>query len=141
MKAAETIFAYGHPNIQATHKTTIEITKEHELSKRGNCIIAVSADKALADLSPEFKRYLSREDAEITILIDANGIVEVVKAFGSSKLILTHPTDIVIRKSDYVCWRTLAIKADKAACDFSRELVENLKKPQQKVKIVLIAGI
>jgi len=33
----------------------------------------------------------------------------------------------------------LAIRADKAACDLSRELIEKLKNPQQKVKITLIA--
>jgi hypothetical protein len=140
MKIAEVILAYGHENIQATHKSTLEVTKEKELSKRGDCIIAVSANKALADLSLEFKRCLLREKAEITVLIEAGGITEVVKAFGSPKLILTHSTDIVIRKSNYICGRTLAIKADKAAFDLSRRLVDKLKNPRQRVKITLTAN-
>ncbi|MDX1814121.1 MAG: DUF371 domain-containing protein, partial [Candidatus Bathyarchaeia archaeon] len=41
------------------------------------------------------------------------------------------------RKSDYVCSRTLAIHADKAAQDLSRGLVEKLKNPKQKMKITL----
>jgi len=53
-------------------------------------------------------------------------------------LILTHPTDMVIRKSDYICNRTLAIRADKSANDLPRELVEKLKNPRQKVNITLI---
>jgi hypothetical protein len=33
--------------------------------------------------------------------------------------------------------RTLAVQADKAALDLSRDLVEKLKNPKQKVKITL----
>jgi hypothetical protein len=141
MKITEVILAYGHENIRATHKSTLEITREKELSRRGDCIIAVSANKALKDLGLEFKKHLLKENAKITVLIQADGIAEVVKAFGSPKLILTHPTDTVIRKSDYVCTRTLAVKADKAACDLSRRLVDKLKNPQRKVKITLAVEV
>jgi len=137
----EIIFGYGHENIRATHKTTLEFTKDTHLSKKGNCIVAVAADKALADLNPEFKENLRKPHAKLTILIEAGGIAEQVNAHGSPQLFLTHPTDMVIRKSDYMCSRTLAIHADKAAQDLSRELVEKLKKPQQKVKITLVVHV
>jgi hypothetical protein len=137
----EIIFGYGHENIRATHKTTLEFTKDTHLSKKGDCIVAVAADKALADLNPEFKENLRKPHAKLTILIEAGGIAEQVNAHGSPQLFLTHPTDMVIRKSDYVCSRTLAIHADKAAQDLSRELVEKLKKPQQKVKITLVVHV
>jgi len=141
MEIIETIFAYGHRNIQATHKSTLEITKENRLSKKGECIIAVSADKAIADLNPEFKGSLRNENAKMTMLIEAGGIVEVVNAFGSRRLVLEHPTDIVVRKSSYVCSRTLAVKADKAAWGLSRKLVERLRDPKQKVKITLTVEV
>ncbi|MBX5327811.1 MAG: DUF371 domain-containing protein [Candidatus Bathyarchaeota archaeon] len=137
MKFTETIIACGHENIQATHATTFEVTKEKKLSRKGDCIIAVSANKALADLSSEFKKRLRQDNAKLTILIEAGDIADAVTAFGNSKLILTHPTDIVVRKSSYICNRTLAIQADKAACDLSLKLVEKLKNPKQKVKITL----
>ena len=141
MEAKETICAYGHTNIQATHKTTLEITKEKHLSKMGDCIIAVSADKALADLGSKFKKYLRRENAKLAILIEADGIAEVVNAIGNSRLSLSHPSDIVIRKSGYVCSRTLGVHADKAACDLSRSLAEKLKDPTQRVKLTLTVRI
>lgn len=141
MKTTETIFACGHRNSQGTHKSTLEITKEKQLSKKGDCIIAVSADKAVADLSPEFKESLRKKNARMTMLIEAGGIVEVVNAFGSRRLVLAHPTDIVVRKSGYVCSRTLAIEADKAAWDLSRKLVERLRNPEQKVKITLTVKV
>jgi len=73
------------------------------------------------------------------ITIEAGGEVETVNALGSPQLMFTHPTDLVVRKSDYVCGRTLAIKADKAARDLSRRLVEKLRNPNQKVKIIITA--
>lgn len=141
MEITEIIFAYGHRNIRATHESTLEITKEAELSKRGDCIIAVSANKAINDLHSEFKENLRNKNAKITMTIETEDIVEVVNALGSSRLILTHPTDIVVRKSNYICNRTLAIQADKAACDLSRKLGEKLKNPKQKVKITLTVKV
>lgn len=132
----ETIFARGHRNVLATHKTTLEITKNPWLSRNGDCIIAVSADKALDDLSFEFKEKL-KKNAKLNILIQAGEIVESVNASGNPWLMLTHPTDIVVRKSQHICSRTLANQADKAACDLSRNLVEKLKNPEQEVKITL----
>ena len=137
MKTVEIIFAYGHRNIQATHKSTLEITKESQLSEEGDCIIAVSADKALADLSSEFKKNLRKENSKVTVLIEAGEVVEVVNAFGSPRLVLTHPTDMVVRKSSYISSRTLTIQADKASRDLSRELVEKLRNSKQRVKITL----
>ncbi len=137
----EAIVGHGHKNVQATHKTTLEFTKDEQLSKKGDCIVAVATDKALAYLSAEFKENLRKPHAKLIILIEAGGIIEQVNAYGSPRLILTHPTDMVVRKSDYVCNRTLAVHADKAAQDLSKALVEKLKNPQQKVKITLIARV
>jgi hypothetical protein len=141
MEVTEIILGYGHENIQATHKTTFEITKEAQLSRRGDCIIAVSANKTMTDFSSEFKKNLRKEKAKIMILIEAGDAAEVVNAFGSPRLILTHRTDMVVRKSNYICNRTLAIQADKAACDLSRKLAEKLRNPKQKVKITLTVRV
>lgn len=141
MKITETISAFGHENIWAIHRSTLEITRKKDVSKRGDCIIAASADKGFVDLSLEFKRALTQESAKLAVWIAAGGIVEIVKAFGSSRLILSHPTDIVVRKSSYVCERTLAINADKAAIDLARRLVKKLKNPTQNLKITLVVEV
>lgn len=129
--------ARGHENIEATHKTTFEVTKETTLTKQGDCIIAVEASKAAADLPFEFKEAARKEGAQITVTIEAGELREVVKAKGSPQLQFMHPTDLVVRKSCYVCGRTLAIRADKAASDFSRELVEKMKDPSQEITVTL----
>lgn len=139
MKVKEHLIAYGHANIKSTNKTTFEITKETHLSPKGDCIVAVGSTKGAVDLSPEFRKIACRQDAHIEIRIAVNGEVETVKAHGHPALTFTYSTDMVVRKSDYVCGRTLAIRADKAACDFSRRLVEKLRNPNQKAEITLIA--
>ena len=131
----ETIWAFGHPNILAIHPTTLMITKDVHVSKNGDCIIAVAADKSVADFSTEFKENLRKPNAKLTITIEAEGLKEKIAASGSPNLIIIHPTDTVIRKSSYVCNRTLAICANKASNDLSREIIEKLKNPKQKVKI------
>jgi len=129
--------AWGHENIEATHKTTFEITKEAALTKQGDCIIAVKASRAAVDLPLELKQAAKREGAQIIITVEAGELKEVVQAKGSPQLTLTHPTDMVVRKSSYVCSRTLAIVADKAASDFSRKLVEKLRDPNQEITVKL----
>jgi hypothetical protein len=129
--------ANGHENIVATHRTTFEITKEAAITKRGNCLIAVEAARAAVDLPLEFKQAARREGARITVTIKANELKEVVKAKGSPQLTFTHPTDLVVRKSSFVCGRTLAIRADKASSDFSRKLVEKIKDVDQEITVTL----
>jgi len=138
MKVMEVIRARGHQNVRSTNKTTFEITKEAFLTKRGDCILAVSATKGASELHTKFRETARNQNARITIIIEADGEKEVVEAWGSPLLTFTHPTDLVVRKSDYVCGRTLAIRADKAACDLSRRLVERLQTPHQKVRVTLI---
>jgi hypothetical protein len=139
MRITEKICAYGHENVRSTHETTFEITKEKSLTERGDCIIAVGATKGARELSLEFREAAKRKAAKITITVEAGGVKEAIKARGTPRLLLTHPKDLVVRKSDYVCGRTVAVGADKAASDFSRELVDKLKNPLQKVTITLVA--
>jgi len=137
MKITETVYAYGHENIRSTHRTTFEITKESPLTKRGDCVIAVGATKGAKDLSSDFKEAMKIEDVHIAVMIEAGEIREVVKARGSPQLLFTHPTDMVVRKSNYICGRTIAIKANKAARGISRKLIEKIRNPDQKIKITL----
>ena len=134
-----TFFAHGHKNISATHKTTLELTKEEHLTKRGDCIVAVGSTMAAVDLPIEFKQAATKEKSQITVIIEVDNLKETIKAKGSPQLTFMHPTDLVVRKSSYVCGRTLAIEADKASIDFSRELITKLKDPNQKAKITLTA--
>jgi len=132
----EEIIAYGHPNITATHTTTLEITKSGEVGKEGSCIIGVRANKACADLSPEFRNAL-KEARKIEIILEAGGIEDRIIAYGSPALILTHNEDVVIRTSDFIDSRTLAILSDKSANEIRQDLVEKLRERKTQLKVTL----
>ncbi len=134
------IHGKGHTNILAEHETTIEFTKEHQLTRNGDCVVAVDCDKACADLPEEFKKKL-KSGAKIRIRIRADNIEDELTAYGSPKLVLTHTKDIVIRKSDFVDGRTLAVRARKSAKDLSRKLVEKIKNNNSKLEIILETGL
>ena len=132
------IRARGHKNISAKHRTTFQITREHDITKRADCIIAVSADKGVSGLSNEFKKAAKKDGVGITVKIAAGAHLEVVTGEGCNELELTDERDIVIRKSNFVSERTLMINADKSAADLDRELIANLKRPEDIIIIVEI---
>ncbi len=135
--AVEEFSARGHANITAKHATTLEITKEDNLTKIGDCIIAVGATKGLAELSERFRVLCADDNAKIILEINAGEIVEIVQGRGSSSFTLSHRDDIVARKSSHVTDRTLIIAADKAARDIDRKLVRALRSPNTSVRIRL----
>ena len=137
MIAVEEIFARGHANITARHTTTLEITKAINLTKNGDCIIAVGATKGLAELSEAFRTLCADDNAKIILEINAAEIMEIVHGRGSSSFTLSHHEDIVARKSSHVTDRTLIIAADKAARDINRKLVRALRSPNTSVRIRL----
>lgn len=143
MESVEVIKARGHANIRATHGKTLEVTKETHLTPRGDCIIAVGADRGLGELEGEFKNALRNPNAVLEMTIECGGLEDKVTAYGHPKLTLNHPTDMVVRKSEFVCDRTLAVRADKAAADLNRKLVEKLAQGGEatiKLKVCLGGG-
>lgn len=124
------VIARGHPNVSALHRSTLEVTKERELTKRGDCVIGVEADKSISDISEKIKERLKAEiRARITILLPDYGLKDEIDGFGSDKLLFSHPSDIVVRRSSFVCGRTLMVKASKAAININREIIDLLKDP------------
>jgi hypothetical protein len=132
----EVIHCRGHENVRATHRSTLEFTKEDYLTPRGDCILCIEADKGINDLSNEFKAAL-RAGKKLLIRIKVGDLVDEVLAEGSPGLILDHDFSMVVRKSDYIDARTLAIRANKAARDIDRKIVELLKSPETVVEIEL----
>jgi hypothetical protein len=128
------IKARGHPNITARHRTTFMFTKDREVGPRGDCVIGVGAEKATADLDSDLKLAL-RSRRRILITLSARGLSEQIVAQGHPNLPLDHPSDLVVRKSGFICGRTLALLADKTAADFSREFAEALSDPSTVVEM------
>ncbi len=138
-KVLEIISAYGHENIRATHKTTFEITKEKDLTPRGDCIIGVRADKSIRDINDDLKQILRREErVEVVLNLPDYGLEERLFGFGSKRMSFEDESDVVVRKSDFVCGRTLLIKSNKAARDLNREFVELLRDRRTLIEMFVV---
>lgn len=141
MDLMEIFKASEHPNIRARHRTTLMITKEEDVTARGDCIVAVAAERGLRDLNPYVRGAIRREGAKLCLILEADGFVFKVMGFGDPRLPLSHPTDMVIRKSGYICGRTLMIRADKAACDIPDPLLRLLQRRDQAVTFRLMVEV
>lgn len=122
--------AFGHKNILAWHKTTLEFTKGRDISKRADCIIGVNAD---FDTSKIMK--LVRTCSRIRIVIGVDGRKIDISADANPNF--NDEREIVVRKTSFSSARTLAVNSGKAAIDIPRSIAEMLKNPGQEIKVSL----
>ena len=120
---------YGHPMVRSKHRNTIEVTRDPNLTISGDCIIGVRADKGLSDLSKDVRDSIRVDGSELFITIEVPPERFVIRAAGSSLLSLEDSHEMVLRKTEFISPRTLAIRADAAAKDIPRRIVENLRSP------------
>lgn len=135
-KELDRISFRGHRNILSTHKNTIEITKDAEISKRADCIIGVLASKGCADLNPILRQWI-RSGHRLEFEIKCGTSSFFVNGQGSSSLDLSNQNDLVLRRSDYASSRTVSIRCSSAACDLPRELIRTLQNPNARGELVI----
>jgi uncharacterized protein len=125
--------AYGHKNITARHKTTLEFTKDKELTLKGDCIVGVNADFELEKIK-EFIKKSKNLNIKITLESENN-----IKESISAKLNPNFNDDkeLVIRKTEFVSDRTIATSSDKASNDLNKELINLLRKNKSKITLIL----
>lgn len=139
MKVLQHILARGNRQIVATHKTTLELTKETHVSSRGDCILAVAASKGASDLSEEFKRVARDSATTLNLSMTLDDMNYTITGRGNPQLTFEHLTDIVVRRSGFTCPRTLMVYANKAAADIPREFIKRLRDPQTSIEFSLAA--
>ncbi len=121
----------GHSNVKATNRSTIEVTTEDFLTPQGDCIIGILADKGCSQLSDKAKSWLQKDSNKVLIKITVHNMEFLLRAYGSSKLTHENKTSIVIRRSDFISDRTLAIRADAAAKDIPRQMIAYLQEGEK----------
>ena len=119
-------FAKGHPNVTSRHKTTLEVTMDPEIGIKADCIIGVSSGVSMNDFPEELKNAIQNEKTIIQLILETENARDEITGYGHPELTLDHPTDMVCRKSEFKCSRTLMINADKASCDLKEELIHDL---------------
>ena len=82
--------------------------------------------KGVPGFRAAFKRVLANDDAVLFTRLSSGDVIFEVKSHGSSRFTLDHPTDMVWRRSSFVCGRTIGILSDHVAADLPKTLIANL---------------
>jgi len=135
MTILDSINAKGHPLIQCTHTTTIELTKDTYLTKNGTCILGIEASKACYDLNQLLKKKIIAGE-KITVIIKAGDVIDSFYGFGDKNLTFLSKKDLVFRKSDFICGRTILIKCSKSSSELDRNLIKNLTNSKELFSII-----
>jgi uncharacterized protein len=138
MEEQEHIRCRGHPLVLGTHPTTFEVTCEEHLTLNGNCIVGIAADKGCSGLSPSFRKHLAHDDAILATRLECDGIAAEILSRGSARMTLDHPTDMVWRKSSFVCGRTIGIFSDTVAITLPRNLMTSLSQGKEMLVTLVV---
>ncbi|HLC20244.1 MAG TPA: DUF371 domain-containing protein, partial [Candidatus Nanoarchaeia archaeon] len=124
-----TFQAFGHKNIRAAHRTTLELTREGNVTPAGDCIVGVRATFELQRLKP----FLLKEKIKITLRAD--GMEEEIIAVPNPRF--TSGKEIVIRTTGFVSERTFAIHATKSAAGLRKDFKSLLCRPETVVTVTI----
>lgn len=140
----------GHKNITAKHRTTLEFTKDKDITLNGDCIVGVMADFSLPLLKNFIREKIDNRQNNyndkkakkenpinripIKIIIKTNKLKEEINGFLNTGF--NDANEIVIRKSDFFSKRTLAVGADKGASELRKSIREAMKKPESEIKVI-----
>jgi hypothetical protein len=122
--------SWGHENITAKHKRTLEFTKDSQLSLEGDCILGVNSNFSIYDL-----KELIKEGNKLKIIISVDNISDEVIFEANPNF--NDEKEIVIRIGDFSSERTLGVKADKACSDLKKELIDKLNNPDQRIDVLI----
>lgn len=135
-----TFHACGHRNIQSSHRTTLEFTKDPDLTILGDCIIGVKADFDLEKLKEFIKDSKDSKDRKVKLTLKADktavsigdGVIEDDVIFNLNPG-FDDEKELVIRMGHFASKRTLGINANKSSGMLKRELKEKLKDPKTRL--------
>lgn len=123
---------HGHKNVRSLHPKSIEITTDSDLTVNGDCIVGVKASCGCFGIPDKMKTLLQKPQSEVTCTILVGDLSYKITGRGSEKLTMKNPHDIVIRKSNFTCPRTLSIGCDTASDSIPRQMVKALQNPETK---------
>src|SRR5574340_1611629 len=123
---------HGHKNVRSLHPKSIEITTDSDLTVNGDCIVCIRASCGCLGIPDEIKTLLQKPQSEVTCTILVDDLSYKITGRGSEKLTLKNPHDIVIRKSNFTCPRTLSIGCDVASDSIPPQIIKALQNPKTR---------
>ena len=124
--------AYGHKNMLAMHKNTLEFTRDKEVSLQGDCILGVGATFSTAQLMKLVRQY---NKLRLVISVGRGGGAKREEVLFDTNPNFSDKNEIVIRKSGYDSERTLGFFADKSAKDIDRDIVKMIKSKKTRMNL------
>lgn len=142
---------FGHPNIRALHRNTLEFTRSGKLSVDGDCIVGVMADFSIDEIRRMIDGRLRLASADIlrdyppavfgpehdllraNVAIFAGGMA--ARGTGYVNPIFSDRDEIVIRRSKFISERTLLIGSDITASNLPSGMVELMKDPKLRIDV------
>lgn len=119
--------AAGHPSIRATHRKTLELTRDPDITERATCVVGVAADldeAALAELHGRVALTLTVGGESVTVRGRLN------PAF--------RPGDpLVVRRAPDVARNAVIVDADTTAADLPREFAARLAERGAEIAVAL----
>lgn len=122
--------AYGHPGIEGTHKTVLELTQQAGVIPKGDRVIGTRAA-----FDPEALAALAQVSRKLRITLRTRNFTETVT--GDANPSYEPGPDLIIRKDTMFSPGTLVFNADKAAADLPKHFLEALKDPKEHVTVVV----
>ncbi len=121
----------GHENTLSEHKTTLEFTRDKTLSKKGDCILGISADTSFSDLIGRAGKKLN--ERKLIVSISAGRYTDFLSGLFNPVFSSNH--EMVIRKSNFTDARTFMTGSNKSAVEIDRKVVRHLKNPRNSARI------
>ena len=98
------------------------------------CLPGVNASKACFDLNAELKDLIQK-GKRLKITIKVENLMESFYGYGNIKLTLLNKKDMVFRKSNFICERTVLINCTKSSNDLNRQIINLITNPELEMKI------
>ena len=124
-----TFSSWGHPAVRATHRGSLELTLDREISRRATCVVGVAVGVDEADLHG----YVG----PVTISMTAGPYSHEVHATAHPGFRLGRR--MVVRRSQHRSADTFAVGADTDAAALPREMASMLTDPEVRL-VVSVAG-
>ncbi len=122
--------AYGHQNIEGTHKSALELTQHTSVLPRGDRVIGTRAA-----FDAEAIAGLAQVSSRLKITLQVGSSTETI--IGTANKQYNPAPHIIIRKDSLVSPQTLLIHADKAAADLPKKFIDLLKSPEAKLTVII----
>lgn len=122
----------GHENVRCLHRNALEVTADAGLTARGDCIAGVGASCGCAGLPAALKRELRDPGREAAFELEVGGLSFAFQGAGDPGLELSHPRDVVLRRTGFVCPRTAGVRCGAGSDSVPREMVKMLRDPSRR---------